>query len=73
MAFTNAITVTRINLSDNRWLQGFLVIFFSMWMSTLIGTTDINNWLLENGLVFVFLAFLIYTYQYYHFSDLSTY
>ena len=71
MAFTNAITVTRTNLTDNRWLQAYLVVFFSMWMSTLLGTTDLNNWLLENTLVFLFLGFLIYSYRYYQFSDLS--
>ena len=71
MAFTNAITVTRKNLVANRCLQAYLIVFFSMWMSTLLGTTDIMNWLLENVLVFLFLGFLAYSYRYYQFSDLS--
>jgi putative membrane protein len=71
MAFTNAITVTRKTVFQNRWLQGYLIIFFSMWMSTLIGTTDLHNWFLENVLVFAFLGFLILTFRSYQFSDLS--
>jgi putative membrane protein len=71
MAFTNAITVSRTALAKNRWLQAYIVFFFSIWMSTLLGTSDINNWLLENTLVFLFLGFLILTYNTYQFSDLS--
>ena len=71
MAFTNAITVSQKNLFTNRWLQAYLIIFFSIWMSTLIGTSDIMNWLLENTLVFIFIGVLAVTYRYYNFSDLS--
>lgn len=71
MAFTNAISVDRKSLSQNRWLQGFLVIFFSIWITTLIGTSDISNWVLENALVIMFLVFLTVTYRRYQFSDLS--
>jgi putative membrane protein len=71
MAFTNAISVTRIDVRENRWMQAFLIVFFSIWISTLVGTTDIGNWVLENTLVFLFLTFLIISYRYYQFSDLS--
>jgi putative membrane protein len=71
MQFTNAISDNRTTLAGNRWLQAFLVIFFSVWISTLIGTSDITNWILENTLVFAFLAFLVLTFRYYQFSDLS--
>ncbi len=71
MGFTNAISVSRRAFVDNRWLQGYVVVFFSVWISTLIGTSDISNWLLENTLVFLFLGFLIFSYRYYVFSDLS--
>jgi putative membrane protein len=71
MAFTNAISVTRIDVRENRWMQAFLIVFFSIWISTLVGTTDIGNWVLENTLVFLFLTFLIISYLYYQFSDLS--
>jgi putative membrane protein len=71
MAFTNAISAERKSISGNRWIQGFLVVFFSIWISTLIGTSDISNWVLENALVIMFLVFLSVTYRYYQFSDLS--
>jgi putative membrane protein len=71
MSFTNAISSTRTKISSNRWLQFFLIIFFTIWISTLVGTTDMSNWILENTLTFLFLAFLIYSYRYYQFSDLS--
>jgi putative membrane protein len=71
MKFTNAISATRTQIGANRWLQVLIVIFFSLWISTLIGTSDINNWILENTLVFLFLGFLFFTYRYYQFSDLS--
>ena len=71
MPFTNAISASRVSLTQNRWLQGFVVIFFSVWISTLIGTSDFINWLLENALVIMFLVFLVGTYRYYQFSDLS--
>lgn len=71
MAFTNAISVDRNTLTKNRRLQAFIVVFFSVWISTLVGTSDMSNWLLENALVFGFLGFLIMTYRLYQFSDLS--
>jgi putative membrane protein len=71
MTFTNAISPTRIGARENRWLQFFIIVFFALWISTLIGTSDINNWFLENALVFIFLGFLIFTYRKYQFSDLS--
>jgi putative membrane protein len=69
--FTNAISLSRTKLIKNRWLQVFILTFLAVWASTLFGTTDINNWLLENALVFIFLAFLIISYRHYQFSDLS--
>ncbi len=42
-----------------------------LWVSTLIGTTDIKNWILENALVFICLGILAATYKRYQFSDLS--
>jgi putative membrane protein len=71
MIFTNAVSATRTQIASNRWLQAFIIIFFSLWISTLIGTSDMSNWILENTLVFVFLGFLIFTYRSYQFSDLS--
>lgn len=71
MPFTNAISPVRVGVRENRWSQLFIIIFFSVWLSTLVGTSDINNWFLENTLVFMFLGFLTVTYRRYQFSDLS--
>lgn len=71
MPFTLAISPERTPLKKNRWLQFFILIFLSIWGSTLLGTTDLNNWILENLLVFIFVGFLVYTYKKYQFSDLS--
>lgn len=71
MQFTNAISADRNGASKNRWIQIFLVVFFGVWISTLIGTTDMNNWILENSLTIIFFIFLVTTYRYYQFSDLS--
>ena len=71
MSFTLAISTTRTPLKKNFWLLAFILIFGSLWTSTLIGTSDINNWLLENTLVFLFLGFLIASFGKYQFSDLS--
>jgi len=72
MRFTNAISPVRVGIKENRWGQLFILVFFSLWASTLIGTSDLNNWFLENALVFIFLGFLIITYKKYQFSDLSS-
>ncbi|MBK7966998.1 MAG: DUF2238 domain-containing protein [Bacteroidetes bacterium] len=71
MSFTIAISKTRTPFKSNNWLKGFLLIFFIVWASTLVGTTDMNNWILENVLVFLFLPFLMITYKKYQFSDVS--
>jgi len=71
MRFTNAISETKTSFLNNVWMMGFLTIFGVAWASTLIGTPDMTNWMLENSLVFVFLGFLIISYRRYQFSDLS--
>ena len=71
MKFTVAISNERTTLTKNKWVLGFIGIFMLVWGNSLIGTTDMANWLLENTLVFIFLAFLISTYKKFVFSDLS--
>jgi putative membrane protein len=71
MAFSNATSATRTPFLKNRWLQIFTLAFFGVWISTMIGTTDWNNWFLENALVFIFLGFLFFFYRKHQFSDLS--
>ncbi len=71
MAFTLAITKARTPIQRNIWLMGCIVVFLAVWANSLIGTTDINNWWLENVLTFLSLFFLAYTYRKHQLSDLS--
>lgn len=69
--FTTATSTTRTPFRKNLWLQGCIVVFLAVWISTFIGNTDLNNWVLENLLVFIFLGIFIPTYRKYQFSDVS--
>ena len=71
MSFTVAISPTRKPFKSNPLLWILSCAFFIVWLSTIIGTTDLNNWLLENTLTFLFITFLISTIKKYQFSDLS--
>ena len=71
MPFTIAISPKRTPFRSNYWLWSFMIIFFAVWVSTLLGTTDLSNWLLENTLTFLFVGFLLLSYRRYQFSDTS--
>ena len=71
MPFTHAVSKTKTPFAQNRWLQVFILTFLSVWVSTMVGTTNWSNWFMENALVFLFLGFMILTYRRYQFSDLS--
>jgi len=71
MSFSIAISTFRKPLRSNYWMIAFIIVFFGVWISTFIGTSDMSNWLLENLLVFIFLGFLIFTYRRHQFSDLT--
>lgn len=71
MPFTLAISVNRTPFKQNPWLWIFLTSFATIWISTLVGTNDLNNWLLENTLTVIFFLFLLFSYKKYQFSDLS--
>jgi putative membrane protein len=71
MKFTIAISKVRTPLKSNIWLWIFMTVFLGLWINTLIGTTDIYNWLLENALTFLFFVFLLVTFKKFQFSDLS--
>ncbi|WP_430899737.1 MULTISPECIES: DUF2238 domain-containing protein [unclassified Paraflavitalea] len=71
MPFSVAVSTFRTPVKKNYWLIAFIVLFFALWISTLVGTSDLNNWFLENTLTFIFLIFLFVTYKKYQFSDLS--
>jgi putative membrane protein len=71
MPFTFAISPNRTPFKQNPLLWLFLSSFLVLWISTLLGTNDLNNWLLENTLTVLFFLFLIVSYKKYQFSDLS--
>ncbi len=71
MPFSLAISSYRTPFFKNYWLWIFLTVFAGIWINTFVGTTDINNWLLENTLTFLFVLFLLISYRKYQFSDLS--
>lgn len=71
MSFTIAISKGRMPFKKNIWLLSFIAAFVFVWANSLIGTTDMANWLLENALSFVFVIFLAITYKKHQFSDLS--
>ncbi len=71
MSFTIAISKERVPASRNIWLIIFVCLFATVWINSLVGTTDLANWLLENTLTFIFIGFLIISYRKHQFSDLS--
>ena len=50
------------------WISLF---FGILWVNSLMGTTDIKNWFIENTLTVIALLFLIFTYSKYRFTDYS--
>lgn len=71
MKFSTTHSPYRIDFKQNRLLQIFIVVFLIGWLSTLIGTPDLNNWIMENTLVIIFLTILGLTYKRFKFSDLT--
>jgi putative membrane protein len=71
MPFTLAISANRTPLKKNYWLWIFIGAFAIIWTDSLIGTTDMHNWILENVLTILFLLFLLISFRKYQFSDLS--
>lgn len=71
MIFSTANVSSRLGFSKNRLLQILASIFMCYWTYTLVDTNDINNWILENVLVILFLAYLIFSHKHFKFSDLS--
>ena len=71
MKFSNAISDFRVPFMNNPLLITMTVLFMALWASTLVGTTDLANWFLENTLVLIALGALGLTYGRMKFSDLS--
>lgn len=71
MKFTNALSTYRIPFKENKTLWVCTISFLALWSSTLIGTSDLKNWILENFLVMISLILIIWNNKKYQFSDLS--
>jgi putative membrane protein len=71
MQFSTAHSPERIPFLKNRLLISYIIIFFLIWISTLIGTSDFKNWIMENTLTVIFLTVLALTYRKFKFCDLT--
>ena len=69
--FSTASSSFRTHFKQNRLLQICLLLFFILWVSTFIGTSNLSNWFTENTLTFLFLLGIITSYKKFKFSDLS--
>ena len=71
MRFSNAVSDFRTPASRNPWILGCVLGFAALWIATLVGTSDISNWFLENTLVILGLIGLWIGYRRLQLSDLS--
>jgi len=68
----NFSTASTSNGKNNVPLLGaYLVVFFVTWMYTLIFTSNVSNWIIENILTAVFIGSIVLGYRRFSFSDLS--
>lgn len=47
------------------------LLFMTIWLNSLVGTTNFKNWAIENTLTIIALLFLVLTYKTYRFSNFS--
>jgi putative membrane protein len=71
MEFTFANSSNRTGFKQNYLLWLITFVFTIVWANSLIWTSDINNWMLENTLTFLFLVVLFLFYKKYQFSDIT--
>ena len=65
MTISSTITTKKV------LLPFLMLLFIIVWSNSLIGTTDVSNWLIENTLTAISLLFLILTFKRYRFSNFS--
>ena len=68
---TTASTAKDVAFGDNRFLQILCVLFLMVFTALAIHPVMVEDWWLENGLVFLFAGFLIGPYRWLPFSQLS--
>lgn len=60
-----------LSFKTNRVLQGLVVWLISFWVITAINPLYPRDWLIENLLVFIYGAILVFTYPWFKFSNFS--
>ncbi|WP_028979293.1 DUF2238 domain-containing protein [Sporocytophaga myxococcoides] len=71
MNYTTASSLKFSEEKSNAFPLVLFLLFMGVWLWTLVDTSDINNWFLENTLTFIFGTTLLLTYKKYRLSDLS--
>ncbi len=71
MRFTTAVSKGRTPITKNYWIWIFIASIIFVCINSLVGTTNISNWLLENTLTILFLVIITASYKRFKFSDLS--
>ncbi|SDB85893.1 DUF2238 domain-containing protein [Williamwhitmania taraxaci] len=71
MRFTTAVSKGRTPITKNYWIWIFISCLTFVGVNSLVGTTNISNWLLENTLTILFLIVITASYKRFKFSDLS--
>src|SRR4051812_22421908 len=72
MPFSTATSATPgTNITQRPLIIGFLACFVAFWTISLVGTTDIVNWWIENLLVIIFTTVMLLSFRRFAFSDLS--
>jgi putative membrane protein len=71
LGLTSASDSIRTPLLKNNKLKIIAGIFLIYWLSTLIGTSNFVNWIMENTLVILFIVFLLAVRKKFIFSELS--
>jgi putative membrane protein len=63
--------LSSLRQENKKLLLVFILLFVAVWADSIIGTTDMANWIIENTLTVISLVFLISTYKAFRFNTFS--
>lgn len=63
--------LSSLKKGNKNLLLVFILLFVAVWANSIMGTTDMANWIIENTLTVISLIFLISTYRAFKFSNFS--
>ncbi len=63
--------LSSLQKGNKNLLLVFILVFVSVWVNSIIGTTDMANWIIENILTVISVIFLISTYKTFKFNNIS--